>query len=68
MEAKGRLKAPLDIIPSVDVSIWLNVFARGLIVWLAVLATEFFLTLPLATLAALSRRPFLGRDEGAVVE
>lgn len=43
-------------------------FALGRIVWFGAEAMEFLRTLALVTPAALSRRPFLGREEGVVVE
>ena len=63
------------IMPSVALSTWLIVFARGRIdaapvATLLLLATEFLRTLPepfAAVLLALSRLPFLGREDGVVV-
>lgn len=55
-------------IPRVPASIWLKVFARGLVLAEAAFATEFFRTRPPVTPAALSLRPPRGLEEGVVVE
>ena len=55
-------------IPIVAVSTWLNVFARGLVLTVLLFATEFFLTRPVETPAALSLRPVRGLDEGVEVK
>lgn len=68
MGAKGLLNVGAGIMPIVELSIWLSVFARGRMVWFGVAAIEFLRTLALETPAALSRRPFLGLDDGVVVE
>lgn len=54
--------------PMVELSTWLKVFARGRMAWFGGAAMEFLRTLAFETPATLSRRPFLGLDEGVVVE
>lgn len=68
MAANGLLKVGADIMPTVALSMWLKVLARGRIVWVGVAAIEFLRTLAFVTPAALSRRPFLGLEDGVVVE
>lgn len=65
LRAAEELVAP--IIPSVAVSTWLMVLARGRMVLVALVATEFFLTLAFATaLLVLSLR--FGLEDGVVVK